>query len=426
MPNNNENNSNEIYKSVIDSVDLYSGNPYKEERSLDDLYMSYKSSDNSLNDNQKIESVESNYNLNDIEKVTLKQLDSLFQNSKINQLIDNEITSGHKEIKDFYKQQSDEINKFKNYIDNNTSEIIDKYNLQEGYNSQTGSIENYDTLIGDFTYSGTRQIQEEMYYNLSDEAKNILKQSTEIKESTIETGREVYETKLNYEYENENDFDSLNIKNRLSKYIDNYDKIQNDIEKISSIQKKDLSDINYSLNDDMNGIKIYSEKNDSTYTVIHRENFESEPIIENNIINPLNNQNNSDNIDNEIANKLGYLTDDNGTNDFSNNQNEPIVINEIGHNKVKNINNYPINFKINNKNYKYTVSSTKAPKEFIKHIENNNSAKNILHSDLKHSVLKQDQSKNLKTNQTLENNDMKNFEDFKKEHEKKQTKEQSL
>jgi len=265
-----------------------------------------------------------------------------------------------------------------------------------------------------------------MYYNLSDEAKKVLKQATEIKESTIETGREVHETKLNYKYENENDFDSLNIKNGLSIYIENFDKIQNDIEKIGSIQKNNLSDINYSLTDNMNGIKIYGEKNDSSYTIIHRETFESEPIIENNIINPLNNQNNSDNIDNEIANKLGYLTDDNGANDYSNSQNEPIVINEIGHNKVKNINNYPMNFKVNNKNYKYTVSSTKTPKEFIKHVENNNSAKNILHSDLKYSVLKQDQSKNLKTNQTLDNNDMKNFEEFKKEHEKKQTKEQSL
>lgn len=421
-----QNNSEEIYKSVIDSVNMYSSNPYEEDQSLEDLYMSYNSSDNTLNDNQEIETFESNYNLNDIEKVTLKQLDSLFQNSKINQLIDNEVTTGHKEIKEFYKQQPDEINKFKTYVHNNTSEIIDKYNLEEGYNSRTGSFENYDTLINDFTYSGTRQIQEEMYYNLSDEAKNILKQATEIKESTIETGREVHETKLKYEYENENDFDSLNIKNGLSIYIENFDKIQNDIEKIGSIQKNNLSDINYSLTDDMNGIKIYGEKNDSSYTVIHRETFESEPIIENNIINPLNNQNNSDNIDNEIANKLGYLTDDNGANDFSNNQNEPIVINEIGHNKVKNINNYPMNFKVNNKNYKYTVSSTKTPKEFIKHVENNNSAKNILHSDLKYSVLKQDQSKNLKTNQTLDNNNMKNFEEFKKDHEKKQTKEQSL
>lgn len=422
MPNNSE----EIYKSVIDSVNMYSSNPYEEDQSLEDLYMSYNSSDNTLNDNQKMKSFESNYNLNDIEKVTLKQLDSLFQNSKINQLIYNEVTAGHKEIKEFYKQQPDEINKFKTYVHNNTSEIIDKYNLEEGYNSRTGSFENYDTLIKDFTYSGTRQIQEKLYYNLSDEAKKVLKQATEIKESTIETEREVDETKLMYEYENENDFDSLNIKNRLSIYIENFDKIQNDIEQIGSIQSDNLSDINYSLTDDMNGIKIYGEKNDSSYTVIQRETFESEPIIENSIINPLNNQNNSDNIDNEIANKLGYLTDDNGTNDFSNNQDEPIMINEIGHNKVKNINNYPMNFKVNNKNYKYTVSSTKTPKEFIKHIENNNSAKNILHSDLKYLVLKQDQSKNLKTNQTLDNNNMKNFEEFKKEHEKNQTKEQSL
>ncbi|EJG0093081.1 hypothetical protein C6D24_RS11755, partial [Staphylococcus pseudintermedius] len=125
MPNNSE----EIYKSVIDSVNMYSSNPYEEDQSLEDLYMSYNSSDNTLNDNQKIESFESNYNLNDIEKVTLKQFDSVFQNSKINQLIDNEVTAGHKEIKEFYKQQSDEINKFKTYVHNNTSEIIDKYNL---------------------------------------------------------------------------------------------------------------------------------------------------------------------------------------------------------------------------------------------------------------------------------------------------------
>ncbi|WP_353459366.1 hypothetical protein [Staphylococcus aureus] len=419
MPNNNK----EIYKSVIDSVDMYSSNPYEEDQSLDELYMSYNSSDDTLNDNQELESFKFNSNLNDIEKVTLKQLDSLFKSSKINQFIDNEVTAGHKEIKEFYIQQSDEINKFKNYVHNNTSEIIDKYNLEEGYNSKTGSIENYDTLISDFIYSGTRQIQEEMYYNLSDEAKAILKQTTEIKESTNEIHLEVYETELNYEYENGNDFDSLNIKNRVSKFIDNFDKIENDIKKLSVGQKNNLSDISYSINDDMNGIKIYSGKINDSYTVIHRESFESEPIIKNNIIDPLNNQ---DNIDNEIANKLGYLTDENGINDYPNNQNEPIAINEIGHNKVKNINNYPMNFKVNNKNYRYTVSSTKSPKEFVKYIENNNSAKNILHSDLKHSVLKQDQSKNLKANQTLDNNKMKSFEDFKKEHEKKQTKEQSL
>ncbi len=425
MPNSNDNNSKEIYKSVIDSVDMYSSNPYEENQSLDDLYMSYNSSNNTLNDNQKNELFEPNSNLNYIEKATLKQFDSLFKNSQINQLIDNEVTAGHKEVKEFYKQQSDEINKFKTYVNNNSSEIIDKYNLEEGYNSNTGNIENYDTLIKDFIYSGTRQIQEEMYYNLSDDAKEILKQATQIKESTIETGREVNEAKLYYEYENGNgnDFDSLNIKNRLSKYIENFNVIENDIKKLSVSQKNNLSDISYSLNDDMNRIKIYGGNINDSYTVIYRENFESEPIIENNIIDPLNNQNN---IDNEIANKLGYLTDENGINDFPNNQNEPIVINEIGHNKVKNINNYPMNFKVNNKNYKYTVSSTKAPKEFIKHIENSNSAKNILHSDLKYSVLKQDQSKNLKANQTQNNNEMKNFEDFKKEHEKKQTKEQSL
>ncbi|WP_113590048.1 hypothetical protein [Staphylococcus aureus] len=423
MPNSNDNNSKEIYKSVIDSVDMYSSNPYEENQSLDDLYMSYNSSNNTLNDNQKNELFEPNSNLNYIEKATLKQFDSLFKNSQINQLIDNEVTAGHKEVKEFYKQQSDEINKFKTYVNNNSSEIIDKYNLEEGYNSNTGNIENYDTLIKDFIYSGTRQIQEEMYYNLSDDAKEVLKQATQIKESTIETGREVNEAKLYYEYENGNDFDSLNIKNRLSKYIENFNVIENDIKKLSVSQKNNLSDISYSLNDDMNRIKIYGGNINDSYTVIYRENFESEPIVENNIIDPLNNQNN---IDNEIANKLGYLTDENGINDFPNNQNEPIVINEIGHNKVKNINNYPMNFKVNNKNYKYTVSSTKAPKEFIKHIENSNSAKNILHSDLKYSVLKQDQSKNLKANQTQNNNEMKNFEDFKKEHEKKQTKEQSL
>ncbi|WP_162796387.1 hypothetical protein, partial [Staphylococcus aureus] len=320
MPNSNDNNSKEIYKSVIDSVDMYSSNPYEENQSLDDLYMSYNSSNNTLNDNQKNELFEPNSNLNYIEKATLKQFDSLFKNSQINQLIDNEVTAGHKEVKEFYKQQSDEINKFKTYVNNNSSEIIDKYNLEEGYNSNTGNIENYDTLIKDFIYSGTRQIQEEMYYNLSDDAKEVLKQATQIKESTIETGREVNEAKLYYEYENGNDFDSLNIKNRLSKYIENFNVIENDIKKLSVSQKNNLSDISYSLNDDMNRIKIYGGNINDSYTVIYRENFESEPIVENNIIDPLNNQNN---IDNEIANKLGYLTDENGINDFPNNQNEP-------------------------------------------------------------------------------------------------------
>lgn len=333
------------------------------------------------------------------------------------ELFKNGIDPVYIEIRNYQQKKNHDIKEFEQYVNGNEGEIIERNNFEEGYNSRTGSIESFDTLLKDYKQNGISEIEETAYDNLSDEAKEVLKNFDKIVDSTYEESFKLDEVYYENSIDSDDRFINLNNNTKI---------VQNEIKNLGNIEKENLKNIDYSLKENMNGIKIFGETKDNSYTVINIENFESEPIIEKNIVNPFNNQNNSNEIDNEIAKKLGFLTDDNGINTFSDNQNEPVTINEIGHNKVKSINNYPMNFTVNNKNYKYTVSSTKSPREYIKHIENNNSVKNILHTDLKHSVLKQDQSKNLKTNQSQDNNNMKSYEEFKKEHDKKQTKEQSL
>ncbi|MDE9962299.1 hypothetical protein O0H59_12420 [Staphylococcus pseudintermedius] len=328
------NNSEEIYENIIDSVNMYI-DPNEGHPTLNQLSMRYDKTNYNKNLNNNLEILESKEHIYEHEIATLKAIDANLQESIMNQLIQNEVDPAYKEVKEFHEKMSEQITKFKDYANNHRGEIMEKYSLDEGYNSITGNSENSDTLLKQYIYNGSSQIQSEMYYNLSDEAKQILKQVAEI--NNLKERNTAYALMVNQMPEFDDKY------NKYEDFLNNIDVVKKDIERLGEA-KYNLINIDYRVpKDDIRDIEIFNQTKNNNYKVIEYSNFNTDTVTETNVGNPLK----------QIVNDKNDLEKDNIN--LSNNKSKPTENDHMN--------------QLRNEFYKlkdYTISSEKEDKIYNK------------------------------------------------------------
>lgn len=273
----NENNNiynEELYKSMIYSVDMDS-NPYED---VPSIYLQHDQSNYNKNFTNKFKILESNKELNEFEKATLEAIDINIQESIMNQLIQNEVDPAYKEVKEFHEKTSEQISKFEEYAKEQSDKIVENYAFDEvGYSGYTGNTESVDSLMSLYIYNGSNQIEEEIYSSLSDEAKQILKQVKEINDLKHE--KTSYALMVNETGDN--------TENKYEQFLNEIDVVKKDIERLGEA-KYNLINIDYRIpKDDIRDIEIFNQTKNNNYKVIEYSNFNTNTVTETNVGNPL-------------------------------------------------------------------------------------------------------------------------------------------
>lgn len=170
-----------------------------------------------------------------------------------NELIKNGNDEVFHEIRNYKDDKKNELKEFNDYFENNKGNIIEEKNFEEGYNSRTGSIESFDTLLNEYKLNTENNIEEDNFNKLSENAKNEL-----------------------------NTLDKLNINQfESSLLLDDYPEVENvlknideDIQKLGQIEQGDLRNITISINNI-----------ETSYDVINKNSLNKETIISRDLIN---------------------------------------------------------------------------------------------------------------------------------------------
>lgn len=170
-----------------------------------------------------------------------------------NELIESGNDQVFHEIRNYKDDKENELKEFNDYFENNKGNIIEEKNFEEGYNSRTGSIESFDTLLNEYKLNTENIIEEDNFNKLSENAKNEL-----------------------------NTLDKLNVKQfESSLVLDDYPEVENvlknideDINKLGRIEAGDLRNITVSINNI-----------ETSYDVINKNSLNKETIISRDLIN---------------------------------------------------------------------------------------------------------------------------------------------
>lgn len=164
-----------------------------------------------------------------------------------NQLVRNGSDDVFKEIRSYQSELKNELNKFNDYFENNEGEIIENNNFEEGYNSRTGSIESFDTLLTEYKLDKQNEIKQNNLDKLSVEAQKELQKSFDLAGMNFESSL------------------VINQYPDIQKELLN---INNNLKSLSEVYNKNLKEISLSISDDM-----------KSYTIIAKDTSDKEEII---------------------------------------------------------------------------------------------------------------------------------------------------
>lgn len=164
-----------------------------------------------------------------------------------NQLVRNGSDDVFKEIRSYQSELKNELNKFNDYFENNEGEIIENNNFEEGYNSRTGSIESFDTLLTEYKLDKQNEIKQNNLDKLSVEAQKELQKSFDLAGMNFESSL------------------VINQYPDIQKELLN---INNNLNSLSEVYNKNLKEISLSISDDM-----------KSYTIIAKDTSDKEEII---------------------------------------------------------------------------------------------------------------------------------------------------
>lgn len=164
-----------------------------------------------------------------------------------NQLVRNGSGDVFKEIRSYQSELKNELNKFNDYFENNEGEIIENNNFEEGYNSRTGSIESFDTLLTEYKLDKQNEIKQNNLDKLSVEAQKELQKSFDLAGMNFESSL------------------VINQYPDIQKELLN---INNNLNSLSEVYNKNLKEISLSISDDM-----------KSYTIIAKDTSDKEEII---------------------------------------------------------------------------------------------------------------------------------------------------
>ena len=167
-----------------------------------------------------------------------------------NELIKNGNDEVFHEIRNYKDDKKNELKEFNDYFENNKGNIIEEKNFEEGYNSRTGSIESFDTLLNEYKLNTENNIEEDNFNKLSENAKNEL-----------------------------NTLDKLNINQfESSLLLDDYPEVENvlknideDIQKLGQIEQGDLRNVKVSINDFKTSYDVSNINSLNKETIISRD-----------------------------------------------------------------------------------------------------------------------------------------------------------
>lgn len=176
-----------------------------------------------------------------------------------NELIKNGNDEVFHEIRNYKDDKKNELKEFNDYFENNKGNIIEEKNFEEGYNSRTGSIESFDTLLNEYKLNTENNIEEDNFNKLSENAKNEL-----------------------------NTLDKLNINQfESSLLLDDYPEVENvlknideDIQKLGQIEQGDLRNITISINNIETSYDVINKNSLNKETIISRDLINNEQNIE--------------------------------------------------------------------------------------------------------------------------------------------------
>ncbi|RIL19585.1 hypothetical protein BUY99_11825 [Staphylococcus gallinarum] len=164
-----------------------------------------------------------------------------------NQLVRNGSDDVFKEIRSYQSELKNELNNFNDYFENNEGEIIENNNFEEGYNSRTGSIESFDTLLTEYKLDKQNEIIQNNLDKLSVEAQKELQKSFDLAGMNFESSL------------------VINQYPDIQKELLN---INNNLNSLSEVYNKNLKEISLSISDDM-----------KSYTIIAKDTSDKEEII---------------------------------------------------------------------------------------------------------------------------------------------------
>lgn len=174
--------------------------------------------------------------------------------SRIQQeLIYNANKDSFVEIRENDIKLQNDLKEFNDYFENNKGSIIDENNFEEGYNSRTGSIESFSTLLEEYKIKKESELREHAYDSLSKNAKYELSKLDELN----------YDSAMSSVAFDENPYIEDDLKN-----------IAKDINELGEIEKNNLKDLSVFINNENN-----------SYTVIGLNSSDKETIISGDIMN---------------------------------------------------------------------------------------------------------------------------------------------
>lgn len=198
-----------------------------------------------------------------------------------NQLVRNGSDDVFKEIRSYQSELKNELNKFNDYFENNEGEIIENNNFEEGYNSRSGSIESFDTLLTEYKLDKQNEIKQNNLDKLSVEAQKELQKSFDLAGMNFESSL------------------VINQYPDIQKELLN---INNNLNSLSEVYNKNLKEISLSISDDM-----------KSYTIIAKDTSDKEEIINGDLPNISKEYYKSNSIENnrEVNNSIGSITKNN-------------------------------------------------------------------------------------------------------------------
>lgn len=167
-----------------------------------------------------------------------------------NKLMEYSQDKVYKDVREYKDTLNNEIKNIDEYIKNNSNNIIDKYNFQEGFNSRTGKEETYNTLLDEYRTNKVRDIKNELDENTSFSTLNEMQKSDNINMHKSETENDLKEYPI--------------IKDNLNSFEQNLDDVVQE-------SKSNLKDVKFEISEDRNTYNI---------TTINTKNKESNHTFE--------------------------------------------------------------------------------------------------------------------------------------------------